>query len=306
MYYFIVNEFGGSGKTLKCWKKIKKVLEKKNIKYESFITEYQGHAEFLAKNISGKKDKDIKIVIVGGDGTVNEVVNGITNFEKVQLGIIPSGSGNDFARGLNLFIKNSTKALNQILDSTSFKTIDVGILKTKDVQRKFAISSGFGLDALVSATLNKSKLKSILNKLKLGKIGYAIFTVLSLLKLKTQTVSLSFDNEPQIEFSKLIFAASMNCVAEGGGVPMAPNAKIDDSKLSVCIAYNLPKWKTFLLFPFLLMAKHTKLKSFYLRDFKTLDIYSQIDCVVHTDGEEIGKVNFAHVECVPNKLKILI
>ena len=101
MYYFIVNERGGSGKALKTWKKVRKALDEKNVTYDVLTTSLETTATILARNVSSL-DGEINLVVVGGDGTVNEVLNGIGDFEKVRLGVIPTGSGNDFARGLGL------------------------------------------------------------------------------------------------------------------------------------------------------------------------------------------------------------
>lgn len=306
MYYFIVNKFGGTGNASKIVHQIKTTLDHLEIEYKIFFSEKVGHAEILARTISQFDDNEIKIIIVGGDGTINEVINGITSFERVLVGIIPCGSGNDFARGMKLFRHNSQKALEQIIHSKNIKCVDLGVVETKQNRRLFCISSGFGLDAIVTTSLNGSLLKSFFSKIHLGKIAYALCTISTLCKMKTQKVKISFDGEPLIEFSKLIFVALMNMKAEGGGIPMCPNAFCDDGKLSICIASNVPKWKTFLIFPFLLLGIHKNLKAFYLRDFKTVDIYSESESVLHTDGEDAGITTSIHAECISKKLRILI
>ena len=99
MLCFIVNEHSRSGKGAKIWKEAAAVLKKKNIAYESYVTQYEGHAFSLAHDICECGADDIQLVVVGGDGTANEVINGMTHFEKVRFGVIPTGSGNDLAKG---------------------------------------------------------------------------------------------------------------------------------------------------------------------------------------------------------------
>lgn len=102
MLYFIVNEKSKSGNAKQIWKEIEEVLKVRNVSYQAFVSEYRGHAGKLAAEICAMDDNDICLVAVGGDGTANEVINGITDFEKVRFGVIPTGSGNDLARGLLL------------------------------------------------------------------------------------------------------------------------------------------------------------------------------------------------------------
>lgn len=306
MYYFIVNEHGGSGKAANCWDTVESILKQKKIAYEVFVPQEQGHATFIARQISEKEDNDIRLVVVGGDGTVNEVLNGISSFERVKFGLIPTGSGNDFSRGLNIPRHNPAKALDMILNSPGNKSIDLGVVEADGKRRLFGISSGFALDAIVGTSINTSKIKIVMNKLHMSKMSYGVLTVFTLFKMRTYQVRLSFDGEPLKEFSKMIFIATMNFPWEGGGVPMAPNAKGDDGLLSVCVAHGIPKWRTFLLFPFLIFAKHTNKKGFYIRNCRTLDIFSSIKSICHTDGELVGNVERIHYECLPSKLKVLV
>lgn len=306
MYYFIVNEHGGSGKAAKCWNIIKNALNKKNIDYKYYVPEAVSHATELAKRISEFEDDDIRLVVVGGDGTVNEVLNGISDFERVKFGFIPTGSGNDFGRGLRLPRHNPLKALNIILDSTGDKSIDLGMVENNGKRKYFAISSGFGLNALVGTSVNTSKIKIVMNKLHLSKMSYGLLTLKYLFTMKTQNVDLSFDGEPLIAFSDLIFIAVMNFKAEGGGVPMAPSASENDGLLSICVASGIPRWRTFFVFPFLVAGKHGNKKGFTLKNCKTLDVYSKTPSVCHTDGELFGNEVKLHYECLPSKLKVLI
>ncbi|MBO7638982.1 MAG: hypothetical protein J6S91_08405, partial [Treponema sp.] len=265
MYYFIVNERGGSGKARKTWQKVKRLLDEKNITYSVLTTSMETTATILARNVSSL-DGEVNLVVVGGDGTINEVLNGIGDFEKVQLGVIPTGSGNDFARGLGL-PKNSVKALNKILDCDAPKKIDLGkVILDDGNHRLFGISSGLGMDAIVCKKALSSKLKDALNKFGLGKFIYVIYTVQTLFSMQTETASMSFDDGTSVDLPKMIFAAFMNFPAEGGGVKMSPNALADDGKISLCTASGIKKIKTFFDFPFLIAGKHGKLKGFLQKD----------------------------------------
>ncbi|MBR0031872.1 MAG: hypothetical protein IJP61_06270 [Treponema sp.] len=311
MYYFLVNLKGGSGKSVRRWRVIKSLLEKNKINYELLVPEFQGDASRIAAEVCQKEDDDIRLVILGGDGTINEVLNGITDFSKLKIGLIPTGSGNDFSRGLGLPRHRPRKSLRMILAAKEGKKIDVGMVESDDggdgpKKKFFAISSGFGLDAIVGTSINTSKIKIVLNKLHAGKLSYAILTVITLFKMTTHRVSVSFDGEKPMSFDKLIFLAAMNTKAEGGGVPMNPKAVCTDGKLSVCIAAGVPKWKTFLMFPLLCLGLHGKLNGFFLRDFKKMELLSETPSVIHTDGEFFGNLKKATFSVLESKMTMLV
>ena len=308
MYHFIVNIHGGSGKAFLKWNKIRALLNEKKVEFKVRVPQAVGDASRIAREISELPEDDIRIVVVGGDGTINEVLNGITDFSRVKLGLIPTGSGNDFTRGLKLPRHNPKKAVDILLKSKDDKKIDLGkstVLSTGD-SRIFGISSGFGLDAIVGTGINEAKIKKILNWVHLGKLSYAFLTIQTLFTMKTYEASLSFDGEEAIKFNKLIFLAAMNFKAEGGGVPMCPKARGDDGELSVCVAAGVPKILTFFKFPLLCLGLHSKSKGFYLRNCKTLELSSSENSILHTDGEFVGNVARVKFEVLPAKLTMLV
>lgn len=304
MYYFIVNEQGGSGKAKKTWAKVQKLLEKSKTEYKALFTQKDISASDIARNISSL-DGHKNIVVAGGDGTINEVLNGLGNFEDISLGVIPTGSGNDFARGIGIS-KNTRKTLSRILASDGIRKIDLGRVHYDDGRtRLFGISSGLGMDAIVCKKALVSKLKNVLNKIGLGKFTYILYTIHTLFSMSTDTFRISFDGaEPQV-FEKLIFIAMMNCVAEGGGVKMAPQAKVDDGKLSICIAAGIKKLTAFFYFPLLIVGKHKKLRGFTLTDCQKLEITSGQPATLHLDGEYGGEVTHITVDSLKQKLSIL-
>ena len=115
MIYFIVNITARTGKSRAIWMEMKEILENRGIEYKAFQTRYAGHATDLARKISSLPEDRIYLITVGGDGTLNEVINGITDFSRIVLGILPIGSGNDFARGMGIS-KDTLSNLEQMLD----------------------------------------------------------------------------------------------------------------------------------------------------------------------------------------------
>lgn len=309
MLYFIVNETSRSGKTRQIWKDIQQSLIKADVSYEYMITQGRDHATKLASEISQRPEDDICIVVIGGDGTMNEVINGIADFDKVRFGIIPTGSGNDFGGGLDL-PKSPEENLQRIISSykageNSYRAVDIGLVRWGQNQKKlFGISSGIGLDAIVCKKALSSKLKNVLNKLGLGSLTYVLLTIITLFSMKTADFEISYDNNKST-LKKTIFAAAMNLRAEGGGVPMAPDANPYDGKLSISSASGIPKWVTFLCLPFLVAGKHTHIKGFNLVSCREASIHSSQKMTLHADGEYVADVTDLTFGVYPQKLRLM-
>lgn len=309
MLYFIVNRTARTGKGSDTWKEVKRYLRSEGVPYKAYETGYEGHAMELAGKISRRREEDICIVVVGGDGTLNEVLNGITNFDGVRLGLIPAGSGNDFARGLKL-PKNPLENLKNIIAAVKNNTyvpIDLGGVSFdahKDM-RLFGISAGIGMDAIVCKRALHSPLKKLLNKIGLGKLTYIFLTLHTLFSMETVDINIQFDDGNVRDMKKVIFLAAMNMRAEGGGVPMAPDATAMDGLLSFGSASGIPKWRTFFYLPALVAAKQQKIRGFTVEDAVMARLYLSKPMVLHADGEYCGDVTEVTFFCLPKKLKLL-
>ena len=309
MIYFIVNETAKTGKGLNIWAKVKSILEEKHISYHAVKTKYKNHATELARQISNRvkeTGKEITLIVLGGDGTLNEVVNGIEDFGKVRIGLIPTGSGNDFARGVGQ--KTSVeKSIDRVLNSQEEELLDIGKVTYEggDKPRYFAISSGIGMDAEVCKKAFTSKLKKILNKFHLGKLTYLLITLQTLFSMKTEEIEVSFDEEEPNTYKRLVFTAAMNLRAEGGGVPMAPDADPADGKLSMCMAHSLSRLTSVFVLPFLVMAKHGIFPCVKLVDFEACQLKLEEPMTLHADGEYLGEVSWAKYECIPAVLRLI-
>lgn len=311
MLYFIVNQTARTGKSSKVWEKVQALLKKTDIPYEAYLTEYESHATELAGMISQKEDPDICLVVVGGDGTMNEVINGITDFDRVRFGIIPAGSGNDFGRGLGIG-RDTEENVNRIihayqLGKTCFQPMDLGRVSWENgtKSRLFGISSGVGMDAIVCKKALHSGMKTFLNKIHLGKLTYLLLTVQTLFSMETGTVEVEHDEGKQ-HFDRLIFMAAMNLRAEGGGVPMAPKASPFDGVLSISSASGIPKWQTFFCLPFLVAARHERIKGFHITNSSIARVSISRPFVLHADGEYCGDVTEAVFTCEADTLHMIL
>ena len=306
MYHFIVNLNSRTGKARKIWEELRQELDRREVLYVLHETKYAGHAIEISRKLVRSAEDTVKIIVLGGDGTFNEVINGAREYEKIEIGYIPTGSGNDLARGLGLSA-DPMENLNRILDSTEYTQMDLGCISWDEGESKkyFAVSAGVGVDADVCRRALSSTLKKILNKIGLGKLTYAILTIESLFAMPPMNAHIVADGVDYGIMDKVTFIALMNHKCEGGGVPMSPEADAFDGKLSMCCIHGISKLRCLSLFPSLLSAKHTKNSAYLGVDFKEADIVLKTPNVWHTDGEMSTYNTVMHIECLPGAIKLM-
>lgn len=307
MYHFIINPGSRTGKGIKAWHVIEDHLIDHKINYNYYFTKPDLSANKIVSKIS-KKPGDKKIIILGGDGTINEAINGLEDFQlnNTYIGYIPTGSSNDFARSLMLS-KDPLVGLEQILSSKEFLALDLGKVKVGESEEyKFIVSSGAGFDATIVKSANRSKLKTFLNLIGLGKFIYIIKAVSSLFLSPYNQATVIIDNQEVKSYKKLFFLISMNHKYEGGGIVFAPDANPQDGKLSVCIVHGLSRWKLLLMLVHVLVGKHEGLKGVELFNCSSMEVKLENTWNLHTDGEFLGTYPAYSISCIPEKLKLLV
>lgn len=304
MYYFIVNPNSRSGHGRKVWEIIREELKDKDIPYEIYFTKYRRHATALAADIC-QKHPDSTVVAVGGDGTVNEVVNGLCNLSTITFGYIPTGSGNDFARSMG--IPNETQAaLSGILNPSLYKPVDIGVVTTENGSTRFIVSSGLGWDAAICHEAVTSSIKRILNKIKLGKLTYVGIALKQILLYKPSAMKVCLDDKTTYEYPKAFFAAIMNQPYEGGGFLFAPKASSSDGRFHVCLIGDLLKAKILMLLPTAYWGLHVHFKGVHMLDAAKIEIQSDKALPLHYDGEAGGIYNKATFSFLPEKLRLIV
>lgn len=305
MFHIIINPKSRTGKGLGIWKIVKNELDKRKISYQSYFTHYEFHAIKITKKICNENVGNKHIIVLGGDGTVNEVLNGITSYKDVFFSYIPSGSSNDLARSLGIS-KDPIKALISILEGSHYRYIDTGLLQIDSNLRKFGVSCGIGFDAAICYEALNSKIKILLNKLKLGKLTYLAIAMKQILTYQPINGEIIIDQTKHIKLNNIFFIASMIHKYEGGGLSMAPKANPKDKKLSVCVIYNMPKIKTLLLLPALFLEKTNHFKEVKIFDCTSLEIHTKEKIVIHTDGEFAGRRNHLMLSCTKEQIRMVL
>ncbi len=309
MITFIVNETSGRGRAASVWRRLRRQLITDGVPFRAWSTRQAGEATELARLASASSGNLKKIVVVGGDGTVNEVLNGIDDLAHTALGVVPIGSGNDFVRGLGL-PRRPEQALARALASDGSRRIDLGQVTADDhAPRRFAISGGIGMDAWVCATVDASRLKTSFNRLGLGSLSYLFVTLTAPWNLETANGVVTLDTPHGLHTAAihdLIFLAGMNFPWEGGGVPIAPGASAEDGCFSVCLAQNLNSRQVFAKLPRLALGKHIHTNGVTLLPASRVSVQLDTPLYVHADGEVAGKSRRVVFEVLPKALRVLV
>lgn len=288
---FIINPNAGKGKALEIIPKIKKIFQALDDELIIEITEKPGHATEIVHNYV--QSEDYRVYSVGGDGTLNEVLNGIVNSNS-ELGIIPAGSGNDFIKSL-LVSDNITveKLLKETIIGES-KKVDVGVVNGK----YFINISSIGFDADV--VKNSLKIKKF--PLIPGKLAYLLGIFTTALKHKNKLLTLKFDNEEIT--AKTTLMAVANGRFYGGGMLVAPFAKINDGYFDVCLVQDLSIFKILILFPKLIKGIHNELKEVSFFKAKKVSVHCEKEINLNIDGELI-QANHIDFEIIPHAINVI-
>ena len=285
MYHFIVNPTARSGLGLITWEKVEARLKEEKIEYTLHFTQRRHDATRIAAGLTAGGE-EITLVVLGGDGSVDEVVNGICFPDKVTLGYVPLGSGNDFGRGLGL-PSRTLQALDTVLHSELRRTLNLGLVSYGQKKHRFAVSSGIGYDAAITHQVCVSRLKRFLNRFGLGKFVYVGASLYRLYHCRPDGMTVTLDDSRTLHFKKAYFAAAFNLPYEGGGCKFCPDARPDDDLLDVIVIADVPKIAALLILPTVFAGKHTHLKGVHIFRCRKAEIESALPLPVHADGEPI-------------------
>jgi len=239
MLDIIFNPISNTGKSKKAYDYVIKTLDAKGIEYKTHPTQKSNHATEIVRELNKQPKTDL--IVLGGDGTFNEVLNGIDNFETITLGFIPCGTGNDYVKAAGIpmdFSKSLDIILNNYSDYTDFIQLD---------DRRSLNCAGAGMDADVLVRFNTMKFWK-------GKIKYYMSLLDVLLHLKFHKVEITLDGKTEEKSVFLISVANGTCI--GGGMPISPNSIINDGKFDVVIVNEIKPGKVLPLLLKFLKGKH--------------------------------------------------
>lgn len=274
----ILNPAAGRGYGARAEPRLRQWLEAEGIDFEITRTKGPWHAAELAK--CAAEDGFETIVGAGGDGTANEVINGLMiashNGATRRMGVIPTGSGRDFASGIGLPL-DLREACRRIA-CEQVKTIDLGRVTIPGKgSRYFGNVVGIGFDGAV--------LKETLTMRRLRGLPLYLLAVLKtiLLNFDAPRTTIRYNGQETTLPTALVSVA--NGPREGGGFVIAPDAEPDDGFLDLCIAREVSRLTMLRLLPHFLKGTHTDLDPITMARAKTVTVSSPDGLVAHVDGE---------------------
>ena len=287
-YYIIVNPISGNGKSKNLMNNLTVDLENKNITYKIIKTEYSGHAKKICNNL---QDYD-KIIIIGGDGTFNEAINGIMlNNHKPTIGFIPGGTGNAMMHDLNGTTYD--KALDIILSNRT-KKIDVMQLDFNDSIEYSINIVGWGMAADINILSEKLRF--------LGPTRYTIASMYYVFNKVCRKAKIKIDEREIID--NFLFILTLNTIHTGRGMKAAPKAKLDDGLIDIIILKsNISKLELLLLLPKIFSGKHVLSDKVEYVQGKKINIIPDENEILNIDGEMRCSTPI-NISILPRRLEI--
>ena len=293
-FLIIINPNSGKRKSINVFKKnLKPSLEHNSFDYKTITTTYSGHAEQIIESIDLLNFD--AILVLGGDGTMHEVINGLLKRQdgiNLPIGNIPTGSGNSLLYDLGKF---NVKDTINIIFKNKIRKIDILELSTlnKKIYSMNLVGWGMGNDI----GLRAEKMRW------LGPMRYNVASLVEILKYKGRQATIKIDNIKYDDSYALITIC--NTIHVGKGMKMAPNASLYDKKMDIImIKNNFSKFELLKLFPQLFSGNHIKNKKVTYVQAETFSLKTLKNDILNIDGEIKGETPI-NIKVIPECIKLL-
>ena len=273
----IVNPIAGGGRTLRSLRWLRERLaQRPEARLE--VTGRRGDAEALAADAAAAGHD--RVVAIGGDGTVQEVVNGLlAGGPPAELGIVPLGNGNDLARSLGL--PADPASAWRVAIGRETRQLDVARARNgAGAERWFASAGGIGFDAQVAAAMTGRR------GWQAGRAGYLLTTLNELRRFGNRRVTIHIDGTSSSHVVLLVAIA--NGSYYGGGMRIAPEALADDGMLDVCVVGDISRLTAIRQLPNLYRGTHVRHPQVSTHTGRTVTVEGEDETRVHLDGEPFG------------------
>lgn len=305
----IVNPKSASGSTQTRWARIASDWAQYYGAFNVEFTQFRGHGSEIAQQ-AAENGREF-IVACGGDGTINEIANGILKSGKdAELGILPQGTGGDFRRTIGM--ASTIRRASEELKNGITKQIDVGKVtyinhQDQTEERYFLNIASVGLSAsIIERVKTTGKLDWISFGSLRGKASFAYSTLQEVLNLNAKTIRVRFDEDEVKSLQTIVFCVA-NARYFGGGMKIAPDAVIDDGLFNVVNIGDIGTGKVMLNVQKLYAGTHYSLDEVKHTTAKKIEISAFDNSEIHleTDGELPGKLP-AVFEIFPGALRIRV
>ena len=307
---FVINPKAGKGKGIdKLTEKIRSASDKTGIKADIYMTKAAGDAEAIA-DLMGKETEasgeEVRLIACGGDGTLNEVLNGAIKYENLTVGVVPIGTGNDFCRNFpddGDFLDMEAQLTGKVIKSDAIRYS--GLMAGKEQTRYCANMFNIGFDCNVVDLTAKLKTYPLIA----GSFAYLLGVAITFIKKKGAKLRVELDGEV-IEDGSLLLTTIANGGFCGGGVHSSPYASVTDGIMDVNVIYNVSRWQFLKKFPYYAKGPHMELPGIsdiiYAGTCRKARI-TPLDGTMRlcTDGEivDAGTIDF---EIVPEAFNLLV
>ncbi|MBL8063647.1 MAG: diacylglycerol kinase family lipid kinase [Anaerolineales bacterium] len=265
-------------------------------------TVYPTHAIELARQ-AAEEGYDL-VVAMGGDGTAHEVMNGLMQVpaeKRPVMGIVPIGSGNDFAYSIGL-TQRSAHALAHALKAENVRPVDIGLMTDEHGRKEYFDNTiGIGFDAVV--TIRSHKLPIVK-----GFLMY-LTAVIQTIILNHNPARVTVETDSGKWTDDLLMLTLCNGPREGGGFMLSPNSKNNDGILESVAVTKVSRAMMFRLVPEFMSGTHMRFKQIRMGEFKKMSISSNLPLYIHADGEIFtsfgSNLKKASFEILPQALKVV-
>ncbi|MCW4459299.1 diacylglycerol kinase family protein [Microbacterium sp. MPKO10] len=270
-------------------------LARQNVEVTTLI---EADAEKLgAATAAAVRSNPDALVAVGGDGLVNVAINALADSE-VPLAIVPTGTGNDFARGLGIARDKPDAAAQRILTALradSIRVVDVGVARTAAGERRFGGVVSVGFDARVNARANAMRWPR-------GGSRYVLAVLRELASFRAEQFTVTLGSHTSTHDAPFISIANNRFI--GGGMAIAPDADLDDGLLDVVRVDPISKLALLAFFPRVFAGTHTRLEIVHVQRVREISLAgASVDA--YADGENLGTLPVS-IRVIPHALRVIV
>lgn len=281
------NPTSGRGRGARILAEVLRYLDEQRIRYNVIAaSSLEGSLrELRSKNF----DEYDRLLVIGGDGMMHHAINEITTFvtdNQVPIALIPSGTGNDFARALGLDIKFPLRNIDTFLTTPPVR-VDLGEVNG----RRFGAICSTGFDSLVNERANAMSWPK-------GKRKYDIAMLQELPRFKARNYQINIDGK-NLDVNAMLIAVG-NGSSYGGGMKVCPDAQLDDGLLDVMILHPVPKIEFLKIFPKVYSGAHVEHPKVEILRGQSITITG--DAITYADGERISPTP-VRINALPGALK---
>lgn len=290
MHYILANETLFKGNKKKSLDTVKAVFEEAGVEYKVIFTEEKSDVTDATRQITSDGEENT-VVVMGGDGTLHLVINAFVNFDKCALGLIPLGTGNDFAGGAG--VPSEVKAAAEVIAYNKPRYIDF-----------IELSSGLRSINSVGMGIDVDVLKRTYASENTGKGKYLLALIASLKEFESINFTIRYDGKEEKHYG--LIAALGNGPYFGGGIKMFPEAKVDDGWLDLVIVDYISKPQMIGAFTKLMAGKANKIKkATFVKTKAATFIPESENFTIQAEGELYENVQI-DARIVENKLKFYL